>query len=216
VTVGVRTRRLDEKFFDRIDSEKKAYWLGFLAADGCVTATSVSCTLAARDAAHLRQLRKTLGSTHKFVTIDNHGYPAARVAISSRRLAAALVARGLVPGKRNRTRRPRMPAWLLHHYVRGFFDGDGGFNVRRIGNHQKLRWHLVGHPPILRLIQNALVSGAAVRRLKLYPAGKSKVSGMLMYNGNRQVRRICEYMYADATIFLTRKRKLAESILGPI
>jgi hypothetical protein len=98
--------------------------------------------------------------------------------------------------------------------LRGYFDGDGGFHVVRVINHRKLRWHLVAAPPILREVQRTLIRECRVRRLPLYPAGKSKVVSMLMYSGNRQVRRIVEYLYSGATVYLSRKRKLAESVLG--
>ncbi|MEM1169631.1 MAG: hypothetical protein AAGJ08_11280 [Cyanobacteria bacterium P01_H01_bin.35] len=43
--VGINTKRknrysLDEACFDTIDSQKKAYLLGLMAADGCVTSTN--------------------------------------------------------------------------------------------------------------------------------------------------------------------------------
>lgn len=31
-----RSYALQEDYFDKIDTQEKAYWLGFIAADGCI------------------------------------------------------------------------------------------------------------------------------------------------------------------------------------
>ena len=59
----------DESFFDQIDTEKKAYWLGFLTADGSVNLKNGSITLAlkASDQAHIYKFAADLGSQHPVV-----------------------------------------------------------------------------------------------------------------------------------------------------
>ena len=52
-----RKYTLNEHFFDDVDNEIKAYWLGFIAADGYVTDTprkTVSIQLALKDHNHLQ------------------------------------------------------------------------------------------------------------------------------------------------------------------
>jgi hypothetical protein len=55
---------LDESFFDRIDTEEKAYWLGFLGADGGIYKGRISIQLAPRDKAHLSKLLGSLQANH--------------------------------------------------------------------------------------------------------------------------------------------------------
>lgn len=38
-----RKHTLNEKYFDKIDTEHKAYWLGFLWADGSISKTATRC-----------------------------------------------------------------------------------------------------------------------------------------------------------------------------
>lgn len=69
---GVKTRTksearrkhpLDEGFFDSIDSEEKAYWLGFVTADGGVYEGRLAVNLKHTDRRHLVKLKKALRTT---------------------------------------------------------------------------------------------------------------------------------------------------------
>lgn len=61
----------NEDVFEAIDNEEKAYWLGFLYADGCVTTLgtkSVKISLQARDEDHLVKFRDFICPTLPIVT----------------------------------------------------------------------------------------------------------------------------------------------------
>src|SRR5438067_1621211 len=47
----------DHGFFARIDTEEKAYWAGFLLADGFVTQNRINVSVKAEDAEHLEKFR---------------------------------------------------------------------------------------------------------------------------------------------------------------
>lgn len=50
----------DDSFFSVIDSEEQAYWLGFLAANGCVQGNRLQVCLSSRDRQHLVHLASCL------------------------------------------------------------------------------------------------------------------------------------------------------------
>jgi len=53
-------------YFHHIDTEEKAYWLGFLTADGCITTGHrISIHLGTIDCSHLYKLKSALNATHK-------------------------------------------------------------------------------------------------------------------------------------------------------
>src|SRR5699024_3897298 len=58
--------KISHNFFDEIDTEEKAYWLGFLYADGCVREDRgcFRLGLQARDVRHLEKFRESLDSNH--------------------------------------------------------------------------------------------------------------------------------------------------------
>ncbi len=57
-SIGTRDFKLNSNIFDIIDDEFKAYWLGFLLADGCIaksggTRRSIKLSIQDRDKQHL-------------------------------------------------------------------------------------------------------------------------------------------------------------------
>jgi len=133
--------------FDLIDTPDKAYWLGMLVADGCITNEhEVMLSLHSRDVYLVERFRTTLGSQAKIsyqeqVKSINGGKPftatCAAVRVRSRRLCAALARHSILPGK---TRDPRMvigvPPEFEGDFWRGAVDGDGwlawGHSAERI------------------------------------------------------------------------------------
>lgn len=112
----------DNNFFSNVDTEEKAYWLGFFAADGNVYKDSLSLKLKASDAAHVDSFRCALKGLAKLEVTDKY----ARWRVYSRQLSKDLLSYGVGPAKSN-TLVPfeDLPRDLNRHYWRGFVDGDG-------------------------------------------------------------------------------------------
>ena len=70
------------RFFQQIDTEEKAYWLGFLFADGYVSSKGnfIGLNISLKDIDHLKKYNTTLNyskglsvsETHQFGNKDNH------------------------------------------------------------------------------------------------------------------------------------------------
>src|ERR1051326_5046232 len=94
---------LNHAFFDVIDSEEKAYWLGFLSGDGAIIKSTVVVALKRGDAAHLTKLATAIESSapiHEYTsTLGGRVYLTATVRLSSIRLVAALARLGVGPRK---------------------------------------------------------------------------------------------------------------------
>ena len=208
---------LNDRFFRRITTERPAYWLGFLAADGCIQIPQnrqpyVTISLALRDINHLRCLRRDMASKAHFIywhatARSNRNYPAVRLNFVSRKLVSDLLKLGIGPRKTQTIRIPQIPKRLMHHFLRGYFDGDGSILVRRPGRRRQvwqLRFVVTGNPPFIDAYARQLRWQRTLQnRPQIFQHGNYATLDVL---GNRQVRRIFGRLYHRATRYLPRKR----------
>ena len=129
---------IDQNFFDVIDTEGKAYFLGLLCADGCnhKNSTKVSMWLKESDRDILETFRlllqpeKPLSYGIKKVGSNQYG-----IQISNKRISDKLSELGCIPNKTFNLDFPspdQVPEYLMKHYLRGFFDGDGWLGLKDI------------------------------------------------------------------------------------
>ena len=208
---------LDEHVFDSIDTEEKAYWLGFLMADGYnhESRTAICLRLQAEDVEILEKFKKFLRSNAPIYTIHrttktNHLYRTYKeVRVCSIHLSRQLAFLGCTQGKTYNLEYPTcVPSALMNHFIRGYFDGDGCICIskrsRRFPNRLNHQLTIVGREDFLLKIQDWLVKEASVNRIKL-AAQKSECIKALHYGGFNVVVKILNYLYRDAKIFLERK-----------
>lgn len=135
-------RRFDvnHSYFRVIDSEEKAYWLGFLFADGCVrktkTGAQVVLKLSLKDETHLMKFKNDLGSEHKIShnrnkTKTKKGVDSfsdnSLIRISSNEMVNDLINQGCLPRKTFIIDKPNIDEKYYKHFIRGYYDGDGNF-----------------------------------------------------------------------------------------
>lgn len=125
----------DETFFENIDTEEKAYWLGFMYADGWIIdktnrygEDAFGISLKKSDEEHLKKFLKAIKATNP-VNYDNSkqiGEPLAKVQLTSQKTVDDLIKHGCFKKKTYILRPPTIiDEKLLYHFIRGFFDGDG-------------------------------------------------------------------------------------------
>lgn len=129
-----RTHRLREDYFSHIDTPEAARILGFIAADGCITANGpgkvLRLRLARRDAGHLECIRIALGYSGEVrsgTSLGNDGRIRyySDLTVCSTHLCDDLIRHGCGPRK-SFTLEPWFgPNSLLRHYYGGLLDGDG-------------------------------------------------------------------------------------------
>ena len=221
------TRKYDliENYFEKIDTEDKAYWIGFLFADGCYYPPDglVSVSLSFKDENFLCKFRDTIypgcDRPLKYPTRDvqSFGYgtsnPICRLDIYSKRMSDDLVSHGCVQAKTFKTSFPcHIDDNLWSHFIRGVFDGDGSISAIKLKsgkqkNQSKVVITFTGFVPFLNQI-NEIISkecGLNPHRKIFHKNGTSSEVGSLSYNGIRQCIKIREYLYKDATIYMERK-----------
>ena len=135
-----RKYSINENFFDVIDTEEKAYFLGFLYADGYnnTDRNSVALSLKEDDKEILEKLnnllqpKKPLQYVKIKTTNSSNQY---RLVIANNHISQKLVELGCDKAKTYSLIFPsekQVPKYLVRHFVRGYFDGDGWVGKKAI------------------------------------------------------------------------------------
>lgn len=127
--VGSSSRKYSSNFsyFESIDTEQKAYWLGVLYADGCVSKKNNSLRFSSIDKEWIEAYKKDLEYNGP-INIEHHSKfnkNIYKVTIYSDKLVDSLVSYGCVERKSLVLEFPDLPESLIPHFIRGYFDGDG-------------------------------------------------------------------------------------------
>lgn len=123
----------NKRFFNKIDTSKKAYWLGFFYADGYVSHSErnweCGIELQKSDANHLKKLNKDLNGNVEvqYRKRENNfsGAETACIRFYSKDMFNDLSTNGCIENKTNKIKLPKLNDELMWHFIRGFFDGDG-------------------------------------------------------------------------------------------
>lgn len=113
-------------------------------------------------------------------------------------MTKALAKLGVVPNKTFKLEFPNIKEKYYSHFIRGYFDGDGSFPSGRHG----AGFSLVGRQGFLEKVRDILIENCKLNKVGVY---KRVNIYTLNYGGQIQMKRITDYLYKDATIFLQRK-----------
>lgn len=209
--------RFNENFFENIDTENKAYWLGFIYADGFVMPQYKRFTinLAQTDHDHLVKLSHDLESINQVKKFDHHirkrgtCYKQSKISLQSEKLVSDLIDKGCLP---NKTFKLTYPYWmdiqLRRHFIRGYIDGDGCIMTYLIRGEPKSQISILGTEDMLIGIKNEMnLTCNVCKRQNIFE---------LRTGGNNLMRKIGVYLYKDATIFMDRKKAKIDYLLGDI
>ena len=203
--------------FSEIDTPEKAYWFGFLNADGTIVGVNpgnlaLQCSLARKDRAHLIKLRTFLGIEREIwdyeaVTIGGVLRPYSRLICQERPVVMDLVRQGILPNKTG-AEKPWAdgPEHLLPHYWRGMIDGDGsvpgkGFNIALAGSYAVI-------DAFIDWARQMCGTGINPTQDKRSPDHWRAIMG-----GRASILTLLDVLYVDAPVALDRKKALADIAL---
>jgi intein-encoded DNA endonuclease-like protein len=201
-----RKSSVQDDFFSKINSEVPAYILGFLYADG-YNNEKMGClevSLQKRDEAFLKQLSKYLTEKSLYETDEVF-----RLSIYSRQISLDLKRLGCLQAKSLILKFPsskQVPKHLLTHFMRGYFDGDGCVWVGK----KSQSFDICGTLLFLEKFRAILQRDIGIA----YAGNIRKVNNIYRWRiSNKQdIRKIANFFYQDATLFLERKRTKMLSI----
>lgn len=124
----IKRLNINDNYFDVINTEEKAYWLGFLITDGCIHDNQMlSLHLGIKDIKHLKLFSQCLESEYKISTYKN---TSCKLIINSNQMITSLRKLGLHERKTFTITVPILSYHLLKHFWRGAIDGDGWLTYR--------------------------------------------------------------------------------------
>lgn len=196
--------KINHNYFKVIDDEHKAYWLGFLYADGYNNEKfyQVEITLKDEDKYILEELKKDCESIYdikyKEVNLNGKIFPCNRLTLYSKEISQDLKKLGCMQKKSLIIKFPteeQVPNSLIHHFMRGYFDGNGCIS----GNNFMLNSTKDFLDEYIKRLRN---------NTDISKAGYFSVDGQghrWSHASKRDLQKIFNYLYKDATIYLHRK-----------
>lgn len=200
----------DHLFFENIDTEEKAYFLGFLYSDGCNQSDSPCVVLAlqAGDRDLLERLNSLVNRERplyfsKRSEKSPNWQDQFRLVISSHKISRDLADWGCLPDKTFKLEWPdRLSQNLWSHFVRGLWDGDGNIEV----NHSSCSF--IGTVSMCEAIQRIIKDKLGINsQIRGYQASLNleKNIRVLYITGRTQMRTFLDWLYGESSIYLNRK-----------
>lgn len=218
--VGERCGRKDffnNKYFDNIDTEHKAYWLGFIYADGSHNEQRYSLTITLKDSDSyiLEEFLKDIDSNKKVYKIFNKQYERyyASARVQHPHLSRTLLDKGVPADKSFKIVFPNddiVPYAYKWHFIRGYFDGDGGLSISKKDN-SKINLSILGNYNFLFGMKSFMEND--IPNFSINISKKARIF-TLNKGGRFTVETLLNYMYKDATIYLKRKHDIYIEILS--
>jgi len=202
---GNKNPNLKHDYFNRIDSEAKAYFLGFIMADGSVTIRKnsqpcLAIEIKEYDSYLLELFKKELCTDN---VIETTRKECKRIRVHSSQIVEDLSKYNIIPNKSHATN----PAIILEepymsHYIRGLMDGDGWVYERQYS----LTMGICGTYELMGSIRDYLIKKLHLPNVQVN-SYKDRIP-FFTHQSIESIDKLYHYLYDDATIFLTRKKSV--------
>ena len=219
---GLKLRNLSEAsmkytckndFFSVIDNEVKAYWLGALYADGNISkkaSKSGQIFLTSSDEEWVSDFMQAIASSNKprKELHKKYGTYVWKAQITSAVMFNNLNDLGCTPAKSKTITFPNISDDLIHHFIRGYFDGDGTVGVYK--NLKANDWQVLksgicsgSELFIKQVLEKIPVKNKSIYHRGVYTTQFSLNDSIALYN----------YMYNNASVYLLRKKQVFDKYL---
>jgi intein-encoded DNA endonuclease-like protein len=204
----IRSKVKNHNYFESINTNNKAYFLGLILTDGSVVESKtrenrskiVSIELHMKDIDILYKFAEELGAPKDIVKINterNHCY----LRFASEIMAEHLSKYGVVPRKSLTTYLPQLEENKMPHLIRGIFDGNG---TNYIISDKHIRFGFYGTKIICEQIKEYLQKEIKAKDNKII----EKIGCyMILWSGDIICKKFYDLIYTNAEeCYLKRKR----------
>lgn len=209
-----RRYKINTRIFQFIDTPEKAYWLGFLYADGHLKtdATLIKLLLKEDDKEVLEKFSKfiygfiKIESEQKALRSDpNIVKTYLRVCVTSKEMHSDLTNVGCMPQKTFKIRMPlkHVKKELMPHFIRGFLDGDGCICL---SSESRPVVDFTSNKMFCEDLKDYLEAELNIKFNKIHLSGAHQMTARLQLTGFNAIKRLLDYIYKDVSD-LCMKRK---------
>lgn len=226
----MRRYKLNENYFNKIDTHEKAYVLGFLYADGSNRGDGITFTQDIERIDVLENIKKALESEAPIKEMVPGHFS---LEIFSRVIVSDVEKLGVMKNKSLVLQFPDfsiVPEEFMPSFILGYFDGDGCIwngkrkkmlvkdSTRKRGYRERIvhnvKFTFTGCVSFIEPLQEYLVRVGVVKRKTKLNFSKAnnpntqtcdKVCTM-EYSGRRQIAKLYEYMYSKSPIWCNEKK----------
>lgn len=215
---------MNDNYFSVIETEQQAYWLGFIYADGYVSQKAPwTVIVQLADQAHVFKLAEAVEYSGEVKIIDKGGNfegsrPNARLVLCRKKMCQDLNRLG-----RNNAIMsiPDIPDFLIPHFLRGYFDGDGSIyfsqsSAKLADGTRKpytyLHSQIIGTLPFLKEFESHINQHMITTSWK---NSKTDYMKYLCISGGHNLRRLHKYLYSGSTVSLDRKADKWQALYSP-
>lgn len=210
---SLKNHNIKRDYFETIDTEEKAYFLGLMITDGYVKEKKGSnlfgISLKSEDKYMIENFKKELNSDVKIYHDKRDNKECYSIEITNQKMCDDLKNFNIVPNKTyllNDINIELIPENFRKDYLRGIIDGDGSIGI----DNGQIWISLTGYSEdfvksfeyeIDRIISKE-------KHNKIHKAN----AYFCRWKGNKISKKILDYLYKDATIYLERKKRFYDLI----
>lgn len=213
---GLFKHYVNVNYFKNIDSEDKAYFLGLLLADGCISNYAIKLRLQENDKYIIDTFKKCIESNHslyyispKKVILNNKVIKSSgqwNFSINRVEIIEDLIKLGIFKNKTYKEYSiPKIEESLIRHFLRGYFDGDGCVSLLK---DNRLRSQFIGCKTIIKEIEEIF------KKLNIIYTKEIKQYSIIIYvlkiNRTLDNQKLYRYLYHDSNFYLYRKKDIFE------
>lgn len=195
----------NENYFENIDHQNKAYFIGLLLTDGSISLRensepAIRIELNNRDKYIIEKFKNEIESQNKIADTRKN---CVSFRVTSQKMVDDLAKHYVVPQKTKITQLSNISEELMPHLIRGIFDGDGWVSSCW-GKNKKTPFGFCGSEILMTQIRDYLVK---VINLSLVKIGiyENKIP-QILFSSKHDVKAFYEYIYKDAETYMTRKK----------
>ena len=208
--------KYQQDIFENIDTTEKAYWLGFLAADGCNYQrkhnASVILNIHEKDIKHLEKFKQFCHTDAEIKSyIGYEGFsnqtPMCKITLNSKKISNDLIDKGILPNKSLILQPPHILEDFYKPFILGYFDGDG--SISKSSQYNNYSISIQGTKEILTWICEVLKWDAKLEKRNI---NSNNNSYYIRCGGTNKPYQILNQLYNSCETHLDRKFNIYKAL----